>query len=267
MPLSRVGRLIAVLATALAVAWMVLVFLPTHLAPHSSGDRLKAISDFRTAAVQLLAGVAVLAGLTYTARTYRLSQEGQLIDRFSDAVARLDSTSSAVVQLAGVYSLEQVAKDSPSFSETVRDVLVAFVTDNASSSGAVQLNLPTQAAMTVLGRHKRSEGTRQLTLKDLELPRVQLRRAQLDLAELSHAVLTEADLSDARLQRADLSCCNLSRADLSGAHLQGANLLDAVLHETNFYKAKLQGARVRPGALVAARNVDQQQLDEVLEDP
>jgi uncharacterized protein YjbI with pentapeptide repeats len=192
----------------------------------SPDARLQAAGSFRTALVAGLAGLAALGGLATATRTYRLTQQGQLTERYTKAIEQLGNDK-LDVRLGGIYALERIAVDSERDHPTVVEVLSAFVREHGQP--AIQPSLvddgdangeptspsprpspPTdvQAAVTVLGR----------------LPR-----------------------------RKDVS-----RGDLARAHLEGANL-EAHLEGANLYNAHLEGAK-----MAWAKGVIQEQLDEAI---
>lgn len=66
-----------------------------------------------------MSGVAVLTGLIFawqqlgqTSDNLRVSEEGQITDRFGRAVDQLGSDQ-FTIRLGGVYALERIARDSP----------------------------------------------------------------------------------------------------------------------------------------------------------
>ena len=90
---------------------------------------------------QILSGVAVLTGLIFawqqlgqTSDNLRVSQEGQITDRFSRAVDQLGSDD-LTVRLGGIYALERIARDSPRDYGPVMEVLTAFVRQESLSTG------------------------------------------------------------------------------------------------------------------------------------
>ena len=112
-----------------------------------------------------------------------------------------------------------------------------------------------QAAVTVLGR-------RQLPpdgLRELDLTRVDLRRAALGGANLQDAQLGGANLQDASLDSANLQDARLGGANLQGARLGGANLQDASLVGANLQDALLFGANLQRAWLGGA-NLQRAQL-------
>jgi uncharacterized protein YjbI with pentapeptide repeats len=217
-------------------------------------------NEYRRTLLRAIGGAAVLAGAVLggylTWRQLRLSREGQITDRFTNAIGQLGNEK-LTVRLGGIYALERITFDSDRDHWTVVEVLSAFVRENAPRTAEAQSPLSprtdVQAALTVLGRRaSRPEPSL------LSLARTDLTGADLVEARLARAALAEAVLKSARATRADLSGCNLSEADLTAAHLweadlQGANLKGALAHGTLFAWANLERASLEHADLTGAR--------------
>jgi Pentapeptide repeats (8 copies) len=183
-------------------------------------------------------------------RIYRLTQQGQITDRYTKAIEQLGQPELAM-RLGGIYALERIAKDSERDHPTVVEVLSAFVREESRKQSAAQARqgmgqeaaqtdtpapeservappaTDIQAALTVLGR----------------LPhRPEIPRADLSEAHFPGARLDRADLSGAQLFRVNLSGAQLGQAHLSGAQLGQAHLSDAQLGQTHLSRAQLNGA-------------------------
>ena len=124
--------LISIYLGVVAVTALVLVIwvLPSLLTEHphipKPADRHKAIADTRTGLVAMLAAIGAAGGLAYTARTYRLSREGQITDRYSKAVEQLGS-STPDVRVGGLYALRRLMNESPQDYGAIVDVVEAFL--------------------------------------------------------------------------------------------------------------------------------------------
>src|SRR5664280_1939441 len=95
---------------AILVVWS----LPSLLTRYPRVDaaaRHTAITATRTGLAAILAVLGAGVGLAYTARTYRLSREGHLTDRYTRAVEQLGSDK-IEVRLGGIYALERLMRDS-----------------------------------------------------------------------------------------------------------------------------------------------------------
>lgn len=240
---------------------------------------------------QILSGVAVLTGLIFawqqlgqTSDNLRVSQEGQITDRFTRAVDQLGSDD-LTVRLGGIYALERIARDSPRDYGPVMEVLTAFARQesplpaNAAATPVVAaLAVPEEvrAVLKVIGRRTEEQieeematgGCLDLTdinavgvnlieadLRNTCWNRSDLRGAQMMRSNLSGAEFLGSDLSnqasleDAVAQGtlfslANLSASNLIGADLSDADLRSANLASAQLAETNLSDATLVNANL-----------------------
>lgn len=231
-------------------------------------DRATVEASTRNGLLAAFAGLAALGSLVLTNLTYRLSQQGQLADRYTRAIAQLGDDR-LDVRLGGIYALERIAVDSKRDHPTVVEVLGAYVRERRGSTQMVRpanrrtahpltirkqvkLGVDIQAALTVLGRLPRRS----------KVSRGDLSEASLTGAYLGHADLTRADffktkLTEVNLRRAKLTEATLIRADLTGATLRGADLRRALLEAANLTKAdlsfaKLAGAYLRKADLVGA---------------
>jgi uncharacterized protein YjbI with pentapeptide repeats len=138
------------------------------------------------------------------------------------------------VRLGGIYTLEQLAKDSPSDQSAVIEVLATFVRERVGwkKGSPVPDRLPPeiQVILTVLGRRAWSMARED---KPLDLHCTALAHAHLPFAHLECAFLYGANLENALLYRANLqgawlAQAHMTQANLDEAHLEGADLRDAV---------------------------------------
>jgi uncharacterized protein YjbI with pentapeptide repeats len=250
---------LAALAAIILLVWKLPLLLYGDVSKASPDARLQAASGFRTALVAGLAGLAALGSLAIATRTYRLTQQGQITDRYTKAIEQLGSDKQDM-RLGGIYALERIANDSPPDRATIEEVLTAFVRGHAPwpprSPGQPDKDITpadlqplrswapdVQAALTVLGRRRPPTGQPQRLLLDAtDLRHAYLRDADLRDAIFTGARLQGADLRNARLQHAYFRDAILQRADLSGAQLQDGLFHHAQLQKAQLWRAQLQGA-------------------------
>jgi hypothetical protein len=226
-------------------------------------------------AVDALASIAATAGPQEAASAQRALQERQhqIAASSSTAVEQLGSDK-LEVRLGGIYSLEQISKESPSDSRRAINILAAFVREHSRRDEAERTVLhdrfgepPTTdiaAALAVINRRSAEGGQYVVDLRGAILRQADLRSARLEMADLSDARLEGANLREAHLERANLrgarlemanlvdahleaamlSGANLDRANLRGAHLEMADLQDAQLSNAHLGGANLEGARL-----------------------
>jgi hypothetical protein len=100
-----------------------------------SAKQLELEDNFRKTIVQGLGGAIVLLGLYYSARTFGLSRQGHITDRFTKAVEQLGKVDgnnpNLEVRLGGIYALERIAIDSPRDFGTITKILASYVRRNA----------------------------------------------------------------------------------------------------------------------------------------
>jgi uncharacterized protein YjbI with pentapeptide repeats len=247
---------------------------------------------------QILSGVAVLTGLIFawqqlgqTSDNLRVSQEGQITDRFSRAVDQLGSAD-LTVRLGGIYALERIARDSPRDYGPVMEVLTAFARQQAPleisaaatpAASAPRIPAEVAAVFKVIGRRTPEQiriemeegGCLDLTGIDavgVDLADYDLRNTCWDRSDLRGATLAGADITDttfagstlsqanldgvdakgAAFNQADIALANLSRADLRNANLLAADLSGATLQGTDLRDANLLGTNLRTALLLGA---------------
>lgn len=204
------------------------------------------------------------------------SLDSQITDRFTHAIEQLGSDK-LEMQLAGIYTLEWIARASARDYWTIMEILTAYVREHAhydagkhSRNGEWDASENTrpevQAILTVIGRrqgvdYEIREGKvinlrktnlakrdlRRVNFAGVNLRGVNLRGANLTEANLAGAFLAEADLRETILVRANLAGANLTNADLSSTNLRevelaGANLTKAILKGAFLVDARLEAA-------------------------
>jgi hypothetical protein len=219
----------AALAGISLAVWKLPSLLYGDVSQASADARLQAASGFRTALVAGLAGLAALGSLVMASRTYRLTQQSQLTDRYTKAIEQLGSDK-LDGRLGGIYALERIAKESAADGATIAEVLTAFIRGRAPWPPA----RPDQPG----------EDTPIKEIPYLRYRAADVQAALTVLGRQPNMIESQApNLSDTDLRRADLSNADLQGTRLLGARLQGANVRAAQLQSVNMRHAQLQGAR------------------------
>jgi Pentapeptide repeats (8 copies) len=261
---------IAAAVLALAVAWAMFVPAADWLAHHDIGSATgplheTALDNARGRLLTLGAGLFAAGALIFTAqnfiisrRTFELTEQGHVTDRYTKAVEQLGGRKPDV-RIGGIYALERVARDSARDHPAVMEVLTAFVREHSPVSmrpprpdGAEPERSPradVQAALTVVGR---------LTMLGRGDPKRDIRPIDLSGAALADAKLPHgAHLVGAKLAGVNLSGVDLGGADLTRADLTEAILIRAVLGPVELTDAELAEAELpRSARSVATKLVD-----------
>ncbi|WP_280840356.1 pentapeptide repeat-containing protein [Micromonospora sp. A200] len=224
-----------------------------HL-PLSPKDRLDAEAAIRTSIVQLIGGAALLVGIYFTARNFRLTREGHITDRLTKAVEQLGHAS-IDVRLGGIFALERIARDSGSDRETVLEVLTAYVKQRTrlqdpdsheafpNTPSAEPVTQDVQAALSVLGRRPRpAEDKRRLDLYVCGLNHAKLTSSNFEGAMFYYSRLDYISLSSAKLDGAGLSFCTAKVAAFSYSSARYADFVHSKFVTSWFMGADLTGA-------------------------
>jgi uncharacterized protein YjbI with pentapeptide repeats len=287
--ISHPGALFGIIVAAVfafALLWKVPQWQVDKVGGLEPKERFDRVNEARKTLAQIIGGIAILAGFYSTVqnlkvaqesqilshKSFALSQEGQITDRFTRAIEQLGAVDSSgkkklEVRLGGIYELQRIANESEEEYWPIMEVLTAYVRDNApihgrepaktapAAEGGMSVKPPTdiQAILTVLGTRTAKnlelevENRQFLNLRETDLSGAHLlgthfSGADLSGANLSRATLYEADLRSTWLVEADLGGAFLKAADLSRAHLRKAKLMGAKLMGAELMGAKLMGA-------------------------
>ncbi len=275
--MAAIAAAVLVLAIVVAIGWALFVPLADALAHHdvgsAKGSLLQTARDAaRGRLLTLAAGVFAAGALAFTARTFYLSQrtfelteQGQVTDRYTKAIEQLGSDK-LDVRIGGIYALERIARDSPRDHPTVMEVLTAFIREHSREpwpptgpDGAEperSTRPDVQAALTVVGRRDVERNIRRIDLAGVAIPGADLTGAELADANLDRAHLAGAMLADAHLGGAFLAHAHFGGAFLGGADLTSATLPAADLTAANLRDACLAGANLRDACLAGATLID-----------
>jgi uncharacterized protein YjbI with pentapeptide repeats len=226
-------------AAAVSVVAIVLVLPPIMVELRkltlTGKDRLDAEGAIRTSLIQLLGGLVLLVGLYFTARSFRLTREGHITDRYSRAIEHLGNEN-ADVRIGGIYSLERIARDSPADRKTIVDVLATFVREHTKAGyqtpSTEKVGADVQAALSVLGRRPEVEK---------EINQLDLYHSGLSGADLSGGDFRKTMFYYSRLDGAIFSGSNLNGAGLSFCSANGAAFTNCQARDANFVNATYTG--------------------------
>ncbi len=172
------------------------------------------------------------------ATTARLTESGQVTDRFAKAIELLSSDKEDSIAGA-VYALERIARDSERDHITVVEVLMAHLRRHATKEAGAAPNPRVQVIMSVLGR--RLSGVEDTATARREGPLYQLDLSNLDLSGVK--------VLSGEFRLADFRGSVLRGAVLRGCHFEGAYFFNSDLEGTDFqyahfgdYKGRQLGA-------------------------
>jgi hypothetical protein len=209
---------------------------------YANDERLKQENDVRTTGVQALGGAVLLFGLLFTYRTFRLTRDGQITDRFSKAVDQL-AGSKLPQCLGGIYSLERVARVSKYDHGVVLETLVDFLRASLPADGSpahTEQRLKIQAVITVLGRRR----------TDFDVPDRWLRLNKLNLSGLA---FDGGDFGKANFRGSTMIRATFIEARLEGTIFSGAHLQKAVFASASCKGAKFDGAHLEDAETTTAK--------------
>ncbi len=275
-----IGIVIAIAAACLLafLAW-------AYIRPTTTVEK----KDFLQLITQILGGLVLLVSLIFTwwnlnltqqtaSETLRVTQEGQVTDRFVRAVDQLGNKEKIELRLGAIYSLERISRTSEVDHWPIIELMCAFLRSDApvskkATAGAAAKNphrIETktegrediQAAATMIGRRHSAAEPNALYLasvdfSNLHLEGVNFAGAILWSSSFEGAVLAGANLREARLTSASLRDANLTEAHLEDAILSATDMEGAILE-----RAHLEGAYMTDASGVTFQRLESASIDE-----
>ncbi|WP_164936142.1 pentapeptide repeat-containing protein [Bradyrhizobium nanningense] len=291
--LGRREYLIAAFGAGLIVLTFLVFVLAEWVGRHECpgcepNETAKAISDARTALLQIIVGVAGVAALYFTWQTYLLGREGRASDNFIKAIDQLGNQA-VHARVGGIVGLGRLLRTASAEGDywPLMDVLTALVRQSVPVTDTPRGTKPSediQAAITVLARRSYSEIPGRThdspvdlsqcdlsylwmagghyewgyfgdsVLRNADFRKAFLKQTNLDRTDISDAQFDQATMPDALLrwikkaQAASFKDADLTGADFEGSDLKGSSFQRAIVCGANFSKALLE-----PGQLDEAR--------------
>jgi hypothetical protein len=227
-------------------------------------DRLKLRNEFRTTCVQLLAGLALIAGVlvTYrqslaaqTALTSSLATSRKQLEiaqsveertNYDEAIKQLSDPDLAI-RLASIHTLVHIAEANPDQQGVVADILGAFVRQRQPWPPPPDSPFPAEAALTSVP---------EMFYRASDVNEAIFRLGRGGIAESTFAVLS-GDLRGTNFSGGEYSHAAFGGAHLGASSFEGADLREADLYSTDLtdavlLDAKLCGADLRSAILTGA---------------
>ena len=277
LPGRRDGWLLIVVGAGVILSIAIVVALWGWL---SGGD--SASTTLRNIALVALGAVGLPLALwrSFVAeRQATTAQKGLLNERYQRGADMLGSEVLSV-RLAGIYALEELAKEYPEEYHTqVMRLFCAFARlptrDQSLESrratirpgSLLGIRQDVAAIMEAIGSRDEARITverraglrldlRGADLRELDVIDADLSRAMLQHVNLSGAFLTNVDLTEASLVGADLSASQWRGVILAGAHIWSANFSDAMLQDAQMVRMSLHAVNFT-GANLGRANLAQ----------
>ena len=153
--------------------------------------------------LKLVGGLFVALAAWTGWRTFQVSQQGQITDRFTKAMENLgqEGDQSVTTRIGGVHALERIAKDSAYDHWAVMEVLTGWIRQRYTwvADGHHAPERPPvdiQAALTALGRreYQRESADQRLDLHQTDLRGFNLQRVHMQRVDFTAAHLESTNL-------------------------------------------------------------------------
>ncbi len=236
-------------ATLLLVAllWVLPRVQVRNLATPEPKDRFLAENEARRTLAQVLTGLGFLITIYTAQENLKVSQTGQITDRYTKAVGQLADQAHLEVRLGGLFSLERVSWESPTDHLAIMQLLATYAQQRLDM-GEPAVDLKTNSAVKAASADVRA-------VFDI------FRRRKDELEELERRRGAGVSLKNTDLREVDLSLLHLERSDFGGALFDGLRMPLARFSHSSFEKASMIKVQLDLAQLVGAR-FQQTRLDE-----
>jgi hypothetical protein len=243
-------------------------------------------NEARKTLAYILGGILAIIGIYMAHRRIRalerqvlVAQEGQITERFTQAIEQLGSKEIAI-RIGGIYALERIAWDSDIDYWPIMETLTAYVRERApwrepppeeSGGGSgEEAATPEAAATEVLAARTPATHLQgiftALLMTTTHKPATDLQAILTVLGrrkyQFEQGETQDLDLRGTDLRGAEFRGANLVGADLMGAHLERANLYEANLEGAKLYETHLEGADLRKATGLTREQLAQAIIDE-----
>jgi len=274
------------IVAAIVLACLLAFLAWVYIGPTTTAEK----KDFLQLITQILGGLVLLVSLIFTwwnlsltqraanqnlenaRETLRVTQAGQVTDRFLRAVDQLGNKDKIELRLGAIYSLEQISRTSKTDYWPIIELMCAFLRSNAAVSEkgtAPKRSRPIetktggrediQAAITMIGR--RQGAAEKDDPHILYLASVDLSDLHLEQVNLAGAVLWHSSFEGSVLVKANLRNARFTGASLRDANLTGARLEHAILSVTDMEGANLKSAHLENAYMTDAQGLTFDQLE------
>ncbi len=191
-------------------------------------ERLEREDEARRTLAQILGGAVVLAGLYFslenlrtTEKSLKVSQEGQITDRFTKAINQLGEKGNdkLLVRLGGIYALEQISEDpeaADKYHWPIMEVLTAYIREEGLRKEEAQATANKESSAKEKPKEKKQDAPK-LPADIQAILTVIGRRSRTSEKEPQRLDLHDTNIHNAEIYRANLSGVHLDGADLRGA--------------------------------------------------
>ena len=244
--------------TVILVFLLTIIYLPRQQAEKLKSSavekRLEFENETRKTVIQILGGVAFFSTFYLSYKTYILSNEQQITNRFTETIKLLSHTNTQI-RIGAFDALERLCKDSEKDKVSILQIITAYVRNRAPQSSKKELQNFIDSSFNKASLddyacpycHQSSDVyTYQVdsTKHDLDiqvaitiLDHTNDGQVRLNFTALN---LQNIDFSGLNLSNGDFSYCDLTNAQFGGAILDSCKFEEVIANNTNFALTKVR---------------------------
>jgi uncharacterized protein YjbI with pentapeptide repeats len=265
---------------------IIIIFLPRQQAKRLRNSdvekRLAFENETRKTVIQILGGIAFFSTFYFSYKTYILSNEQQITNRFTETI-RLLSDSNRDIRIGALYALERLCKDSEKDKISILQIINAYIRNRAPQSSkdilhrfvdsslnkassddyscsfyhpsnevyvfqvdTTKQELDIQVAIAILGTN--NSGQVPLNFTGLNLQGIDFRALDLSNSDFSYCDLTSDDFGKATIDSCKFNNVVANETNFAVTKMRKSSFENSLLQEANFYQADLSNSYIGGGA-------------------
>ncbi|MEM1218713.1 MAG: pentapeptide repeat-containing protein, partial [Bacteroidota bacterium] len=247
----------------------------------SHAEKVVVLSEYRSTIIQILGGFAIAATLVFNYRrsaamekTVKISEAGQVTDRFAKAIELLGNDS-IESKIGAIYALEKIAKDSYSYHWNIMEILAAFIRSNSPTeayrSNGVNYDYFKEAVTSALIVIARRNILLDEKGKKLDISKVSLSGLKIDKGDFTNLNFSFCDIyqvsfqscnfMDMTFRNCDLSTCRFSGSTFKNSTFSGVGMrfcrMDKVVYEdVSFLDIFIESTIIKQATFIRPEFVD-----------
>ena len=271
--------------TILLLSLLLVIYLPRQqakkLKESTVEKKLEFENETRRTMIQILGGIAFISTFYFSYKTYILSNEQQITNRFTETI-KLLSNENKEIRIGALYALERLSKDSEKDKISILQIINAYVRNHAprvtkdlfkqyidSAKAAdddeyscsyfhpsnkiyvfhpdtTKQELDIQVAITILGTN--NFGLLPLNFTNLDFRAINFRELNLSNSDFSYCDLTSDDFGKAVLDSCKFDRAVANKTIFATAKIRKSSFATSLLQEANFYQADLSNSHFSAGS-------------------
>ena len=240
------------------ISIVVLLIIVGILFHEYSLDLLKIIFEEKTSVIIRNYALIIggFLGLYLAIKRVKITESGQITDRYSKAIEQLGDRENVSVRIGGLYALQRIAKDSEADLPTIQNVIANFIRrppykvievteDSHSEDVPKHRDCPDLHVAIEIFQSLRSEKyplphLQRSNLSFFDLQKINFSGLNMDQSSFDHSFLAQVSFDNCQLQFANFSYSDLTEVTIKNSNIFRGIFSNSITRWNYFKNSNLQ---------------------------